>query len=71
MQEPPKKPIIQEPPTNEDVVAQTEYEGNLQLYNKYVEGYKEKSYEAAACIRLELEEGPLLQTQYIEEARDL
>ena len=29
MQEPPKKPVIQEPPTNEDVAAQTEYEGNL------------------------------------------
>ena len=48
-----------------------EYEANLRIFNKYVEDYKQKSYEAASCIRLELEEGPLIQTQYIEEAREL
>jgi hypothetical protein len=71
MQEAPIKPISQDPPTNQDKKAKMEYEEQLRQYEQYVEGYKEKSYEAASCIRLELEEGPLLQTQYIEEARDL
>jgi hypothetical protein len=71
MHNPPTKPISQEKPTNEDMMAQMEYEESLQRYNKYAEDYKEKSYEAAAVIRLELEEGPLCQTQYVEEARDL
>ena len=61
MHDAPTKPISQEKPTDEDMMAQMEYEESLQRYNKYVEEYKEKSYEAAAVIRLELEEAPLTQ----------
>ena len=53
------------------MMTQIKYEESLQRYNKYVEEYKEKSYEVAAVIRLELEEAPLTQTQYVKEVRDL
>lgn len=66
-------PLLQipDPPTDPDQEAQEKYETLVSQYPVYVAEYQEKSPMATPYIKLALEDGPLYQTQHIEEAYEL